>query len=103
VAIAAVGGDLGEGHLRKIAPAGRRRGLTYAVTTLHRAQLGRGRWTIFFVDVAGFPRRVIRSRNSRLLRRLFAEGQTRISVYIPLDGRPKCPRYDFLKDEGRWD
>jgi hypothetical protein len=90
-------------HLRNVKPARRPRGLAYTGTTLYRARLARGRWTIFFIDVAGFPRRVIRSKNSDLLKELFAEGQTRVAVYIPLDGRPDRPRYDFLKDEGRWD
>jgi hypothetical protein len=78
------------------------RGLTYATTTLYRSRLEQTRWTIFFVDVPRFRRRVIRSKNSTLLRHLFADGQTRMSVYIPLDGRPQTPRHDFLRDEDRW-
>jgi hypothetical protein len=89
-------------HLRNVKPAHRPEGHAYTVTTLFRARLVRGRWTIFFVDVAGFPRRVIRSKNSDLLKELFAAGQTRMAVYIPLDGRPRNPRYDFLRDEDRW-
>jgi AraC-like DNA-binding protein len=88
-------------HIRNAGSAGRR-GLTYATTTLYRNRLKRTRWTIFFVDVPRFPRRVIRSRNATLLRRLFADGQTRVSVYLPLDGRPQNPRHDFLADEDRW-
>jgi AraC-like DNA-binding protein len=90
-------------HLRNVKRARRPGGLAYSVTTLHRARLARGRWTIFFIDAAGFPRRVIRSKNSDLLKVFFAEGQTRVAVYIPLDGRPDRSRYDFVKDEGRWD
>ena len=75
-------------HLRNVKRARRPGGLAYSVTT--------------FIDAAGFPRRVIRSKNSDLLKVFFAEGQTRVAVYIPLDGRPERSRYDFLKDEGRW-
>jgi AraC-like DNA-binding protein len=78
------------------------RGLTYATTTLYRSHLARARWAIFFIDVQGFRRRLIRSPTRALLRRLFADGQTRVSIYIPLDGRPSNPRYDFLQDEDRW-
>jgi hypothetical protein len=38
-----------------------------------------------------------------VLKEFFAARQTRVTVYIPLDGRPDRPRYDFRKDEGRWD
>ena len=88
-------------HVRNARSTGRQ-GVIYATTTLNRARLERTRWTILFVDVPGFRRRVIRSRNATLLRRLFADGQTRVSVYIPLDGRPENPRHDFLRDEDRW-
>ena len=89
-------------HLRNVKSARRPGGLAYTMTTLHRGRLARGHWTIFFVDAVGFPQRVIRSRNSRLLKDFFADGQTRVSIYIPLDGRPSNPRYDFLGDEDRW-
>jgi AraC-like DNA-binding protein len=89
-------------HLRNVKSAHRAGGIAYTVTTLHRGRLARGHWTIFFVDAAGFPRRVIRSKNSRLLNEFFADGQTRVSVYIPLNGRPSNPRYAFLRDEDRW-
>jgi hypothetical protein len=88
-------------HIRNAGSSGRR-GLTYATTTLHRTRLERTRCTIFFVDVPGFRRRVIRSRNTTLLRRLFADGQARVTVYLPLDERPAKPRHDFLRDEDRW-
>jgi AraC-like DNA-binding protein len=89
-------------HLRNVKPAHRPGGLAYTMTTLNRGRLARGHWTIFFVDAPGFPRRVIRSKNSRLLKELFADGRERVSVYIPLNGRPSNPRYDFLGDEDRW-
>jgi AraC-like DNA-binding protein len=89
-------------HLRNVKPARRTGGRAYTVTTLFRARLVHGRWTIFFIDVPGFPRRVIRSKNSDLLKAIFAAGQARVSVYIPLDERPTKPRHDFLRDEDRW-
>jgi hypothetical protein len=89
-------------HLRNVKRAHRPGGHAYTTTLLRRDRLERGHWTIFVVDVVGFPQRVIRSKNSRLLKELFADGETRVSVYIPLDGRPSNPRYDFLSDENRW-
>jgi AraC-like DNA-binding protein len=89
-------------HLRNVKRARRPGGHAYTTTLLRRHRLERGHWTIFVVDVVGFPQRVIRSKNSRLLNEFFADGQTRMSVYIPLNGRPSNPRYDFLRDEDRW-
>ena len=79
-------------HLRNVKSARRPGGLAYTITMLSQGRLARGEWTIFFVDVVGFPQRVIRSKNSRLLKEFFADGQTRVSVYIPLNGRPSMPR-----------
>jgi hypothetical protein len=80
----------------------RGRGIKYGETTVCRSALEARSWSIFVIDVPGFSRRVIRSRNKILLRSLFTEGQRRMSIYIPLDGRPENPRYDFLSDEDNW-
>jgi len=88
-------------HVRNAVPS--QVGLTYATTTLSRSQLTGSRWTIFVLDVPGFRRRVIRSRNKDLLKRFFGKRRTkRASVYIPLRGRPEKPRHDFLADRDRW-
>jgi hypothetical protein len=81
----------------------RGRRLNYSETTIRRDKLEAGTWSIFVIDVPGFLRRVIRSRNKHLLRTVFTGGRSRTSIYIPLDGRPENPRYDFLADEDNWD
>lgn len=58
--------------------------------------------TIFVIDVPRYPRRVIRCRSDKLLKRLFSAGQQRVSVYIPLEQSLENPRYDFLADENNW-
>jgi hypothetical protein len=88
-------------HIRnkKLCPSG---GTTYAVTSLSREELEASTWSIFYVDVASYPRRVIRSRSARLLKALFPPGVRRKNIYIPLDRKPQVPRYDFLADEDNW-
>jgi hypothetical protein len=88
-------------HIRnkKICPSG---GTTYGVTSLSREELQASTWSIFYVDVAPFRRRVIRSRSTKLLKALFPPGVERKNIYIPLDRKPEEPRYDFLADEDNW-
>jgi hypothetical protein len=88
-------------HPRKARLGGGRR-LDYAATTLYRSTLEKVDWTIFVVDVPGYPVRVIRSKSKKLLRAFFSSHQNRASIYIPLDKTPDHPRYDFLMDEGNW-
>ena len=97
-----VGSNIEPVHHLRNARSSRGRGLKYATTTLYQNVLEQTTWSLFVIDVPGFPQRVIRSRNRRLLQSLFG-GQDRMSVYIPLDGRPENPRYDFLADEDNWD
>jgi AraC-like DNA-binding protein len=88
-------------HMRskRVWPAGE---TIYAVTSVSRKELESAAWTIFYVDVPSFRRRVIRCRSARLLRALFPPGIGRKNIYIPLNGRPEAPRYDFLADEDNW-
>jgi hypothetical protein len=88
-------------HIRKSRPSGSGTRM-YGSTTLYRSTLERSGWTIFVVDVPHYPRRVIRSRNTGLLRSFFDDGQTRVSIYIPLQNPSENPRYDFLADEDNW-
>jgi hypothetical protein len=89
-------------HHIQSARRGRGRTISYAATTLYRTRLQSGGRSIFVVDVPRFRRRVIRSRNLDLLRTFFAEGQKRVTIYIPLDSRPQNPRHDFLAEENNW-
>jgi hypothetical protein len=88
-------------HIRnkKICPSG---GTTYGVTSVSREELKASTWSIFYVDVASYRRRVIRSRSMKLLKALFPPGVARKNIYIPLDRKPEDPRYDFLADEDNW-
>jgi hypothetical protein len=88
-------------HIRKerIWPRG---GATYAVTSVSRNELETSTWSIFYVDVPSYTRRVIRCNSKRLLRTLFPAGVQRRNIYIPLDRRPSDPVYDFLADEDNW-
>jgi hypothetical protein len=89
-------------HLRAARRRRSGRKITYAGTTLYRSTLEKTAWTIFVIDVPHYAQRVIRSNNQRLLNTFFSRGQTRVEVYIPLDGHPENPRYDFLADEDNW-
>ena len=89
-------------HYIQSARRGRGRTISYASTTLYRTRLQRDGRSIFVVDVPRFRRRVIRSRNLELLRTFFAEGQKRVTIYIPLDSRPQNPRHYFVADEDNW-
>jgi len=80
----------------------RRGTIAYGSTTLYRTTLETLKRTIFVIDVPHFPRRIIRCRNDKLLKRLFSAGQKRVSVYIPLEHPLENPRYDFLADEDNW-
>jgi hypothetical protein len=80
----------------------RRGTIAYGSTTLSRATLEAVKRTIFVIDVPHYPRRMIRCRNDKLLKVLFAPGQQRVSVYIPLEQPLENPRYDFLADENNW-
>jgi hypothetical protein len=88
-------------HIRRkrVWPSGE---IVYAVTSVSRKELESAAWAIFYVDVPSFRRRVIRCRSARLLRALFPSGTARKNVYIPLNGRPEAPRYNFLADEDNW-
>jgi hypothetical protein len=83
----------------KVYPGG---GLAYGHTTLNRRRLDKSSWIIFVVDVPRYRRRVIRSKHAQLFKALFTGREERKSVYIPLNGRPENPRYDFLADEDNW-
>jgi hypothetical protein len=80
----------------------RRGTIAYGSTTLSRTTLESLKRTIFVIDVPRYPRRVIRCRSDKLLKRLFSAGQQRVSVYIPLEQSLENPRYDFLADENNW-
>ena len=80
----------------------RGRGKASTATVLSRTELETSSWVIFFIDVPGHRRRVLRCKSKGLLRALFPWGSQRRSVYIPLDRRPANPRYDFLADEDNW-
>jgi AraC-like DNA-binding protein len=88
-------------HLRseRIWPRG---GQAYAVTSVTRRELEESTHTIFFVDVPGHRRRVLRCNSARLLRAVFPRGAIRRNVYIPLGRPPSEPVYDFLADEDNW-
>jgi AraC-like DNA-binding protein len=88
-------------HLRseRIWPRG---GGVYAVTSVSRRELEGSTHTIFYIEVPGHRRRVLRSNSARLLRALFPRGANRRNVYIPLDRPPSEPVYDFLADENNW-
>jgi hypothetical protein len=88
-------------HLTKARAGGRRR-LAYASTTLSRSTLESVPWTIIVIDVPRCPTRIIRSSSREILQALFVSRQQRASAYIPLDGRPRYARYDFLNDENNW-
>jgi hypothetical protein len=88
-------------HIKKSRPSGNGSRM-YGSTTLYRSTLERSGWTIFVVDVPHYPRRVVRSRNTRLLRSFFDDDRTRVSIYIPLQDPAENPRYDFLADEDNW-
>jgi hypothetical protein len=77
-------------------------GLAYGTTSLFRRRLENSSWSIFVIDVPKYRRRVIRCKNLQLLKALFAGNEERRSAYIPLNGRPENPRYDFLADEDNW-
>jgi hypothetical protein len=77
-------------------------GITYATTSLSRKSLESSKWSIFYIDVPSYRRRVLRCRNAKLLRALFPAGVQRKHIYVPLDGRPEDPIYDFLADENNW-
>jgi hypothetical protein len=89
-------------HIRKARRRRSRRKILYGGTTLYRKILEHSAWTIFVIDVPHYSQRVIRSNNQRLLNTFFSRGQARVAVYIPLDGQPENPRYDFLADEDNW-
>jgi hypothetical protein len=89
-------------HIRKARRRRSTRNITYGDTTLYRSTLERSAWSIFVVDVPHYTQRVIRSNNQRLLNTFFSRDQARATVYIPLDGHPEDPRYDFLADEDNW-
>ena len=80
----------------------RRGTIAYGSTTLYRTTLETLKCTIFVIDVPNYPRRIIRCRSNRLLKRLFSAGQEKVSVYIPLEQPLENPRYDFLADEDNW-
>ena len=80
----------------------RRGTIAYGSTTLYRTTLETSKCTIFVIDVPNYPRRIIRCRSNRLLKRLFSAGQEKVSVYIPLEQPLENPRYDFLADEDNW-
>jgi hypothetical protein len=88
-------------HIRTVRFS-RRGTIAYACTTLQRTTLERLKRTIFVINVPHYPRRIIRCRSDKLLKRLFSAGQERVSVYIPLAAAPENPRYDFLADENNW-
>ena len=77
-------------------------GSAYGATSISRSSLEATKHIIFYINVQAYRRRVIRSRSDTLLRALFRSGSKRKSIYIPLDGRPENPRYDFLADVGNW-
>ena len=89
-------------HIRKARRRRSRRKIIYGGTTLYRKILEHSAWTIFVIDVPHYSQRVIRSNNQRLLNTFFSRDQARVAVYIPLDGQPENPRYDFLADEDNW-
>jgi hypothetical protein len=79
-----------------------RGGLAYGTTSLSRHRLEESTWTIFVVDVPHYRRRVLRSKSAKLLKALFDGKAQKKSTYIPLNGRPEDPVYDFLADEDNW-
>lgn len=84
---------------RKLSRSGR---VAYGTTSLHRHVLAATQHSIFVVDVAGYLRRVLRSRNTDLLAAFFSRSTIAVGIYIPLDHRPQNSRYDFLADEDNW-
>jgi AraC-like DNA-binding protein len=97
-----VDGELESVHHIQSGKLSRSRRLAYGATNLYRNVLRRTSHSIFFIDVPGYVRRVLRCRNEELLAALFQPNSESVGIHIPLDHRPETSRYDFLADEDNW-